>query len=88
MSHSKLVKKGQSYPVNKWNPSVKKYIKACAICGSQGYSPMISKDSTLKEVWKNDLTKILKPLSLDDLGRCKDCAIVHDKMDSKNQHTV
>ena len=41
MSHSKQTKRGFSLFVSKWNPSAKKYVNTCSICGSQGYSPVI-----------------------------------------------
>ena len=41
MSHSKLTRRGRSLYLEKWNPSAKKYICTCALCGKQGYSPAI-----------------------------------------------
>ena len=41
MSHSKQTKRGFSLYLNNWNPSAKKYINTCCICGSQGFSPVI-----------------------------------------------
>ena len=44
MSHSKVTKRGYSLYVEKWNPSAKKYINICAVCGHKGYSPVIERD--------------------------------------------
>ena len=82
MSHSKQTKRGFSLYIDKLNPSAKKYINTCSICGSQGYSPVILAEdfydkrpnlfSANKAIYE-ELTKILKPLPLDDLGRCSIC---------------
>ena len=77
MSHSKQTKRGYSIYLEKWNPSAKKYINTCAICGSKGYSPVI--EANLKDtVEYRELTKILTKMELDGLGRCSDCARVQD----------
>lgn len=44
MSHSKVTKRGYSLYIEKWNPSAKKYINICAVCGHKGYSPVIERD--------------------------------------------
>ena len=44
MSHSKMTKRGRSLYVEKWNPSAKKYINTCVLCGHKGYSPVIEQD--------------------------------------------
>ena len=83
MSHSKSIKRGGSLYVDKWNPSAKKYINRCCICGHQGYNPVIMEDDfhnkrlnlhSEKRAIYEKLTKKLKPLILDDLGRCDICA--------------
>ena len=83
MSHSKLNKRGVSLYLNKWNRSAKKYINICCICGSQGYSPVILEENfynrdphtyLVNRAIYQELTKALKPLPLDDLGRCEVCA--------------
>ena len=41
MSHSKYTKRGKSLYIEKWNPSAKRFINTCVICGAQGYNPSI-----------------------------------------------
>ena len=82
MSHSKHTKRGYSLSLEKWNSSAKKYINTCAICGHKGYSPVIEKEdfcnnSENKVIYK-ELSQILCSMQLDELGRCEDCAKVHD----------
>jgi hypothetical protein len=88
MSHSKLKKPGFSLYLNKWNPSGKKFINVCTICGRQGYSPVIlGADFSDKcpDVYSEkraifeELTRALKPLPLDDLGRCEECAKIQER---------
>lgn len=90
MSHSKKTKRGRSLFVEKWNPSAKRFINVCALCGSQGYDPAIDEDGFVYDDANNidnfehrairsELRSILKPLELDELGRCADCARVMDK---------
>ncbi len=79
MSHSKFIKRGQSMYINNWNPSAKKYINTCFICGKQGYSPAIEEadfiDGLERKVTYVELKKMFPaPLSLDSLGRCEECA--------------
>lgn len=82
MSHSKYTKRCYSLYIEKWNPSAKKYINTCAICGHKGYRPVIEQTdfcSNLenKAIYK-ELTKILSKMQLDKAGRCEDCAKVQD----------
>lgn len=83
MSHSKITKRGRSLYVEKWNPSSKKYINTCVLCGYKGYSPVIEQDdfcSTLENIAiYSELSKTLNKLELDTLGRCEQCAKIHDK---------
>ena len=44
MSHSKFTKRGHSLYLENWNPSAKKYINTCKICGHSGYSPVIEQE--------------------------------------------
>ena len=84
MSHSKHTKRGYSLYIEKWNGSAKKYINTCKICGHTGYSPVIESesfcDSSENKVIFEELAKTLSRLELDELGRCKYCAKIHDKM--------
>ena len=79
MSHSKFRKKGQSLYIDNWNPSAKKYVHVCYLCGRKGYSPAIEEDDFLttlerKAIYK-ELTRILdSALELDSFGRCAECA--------------
>lgn len=82
MSHSKFTKRGQSLYVNSWNPSAKKYINVCKICGHRGYRPGIEDEGFLSSP-KNravysSLTQTLEPLPLDELGRCEYCAKIQN----------
>lgn len=44
MSHSKYTKRGRSLYIENWNPSAKKYINTCTVCGYKGYSPAIEQN--------------------------------------------
>lgn len=84
MSHSKYNKRGYSLYLEKWNQSAKKYINTCAICGKKGYSPVIEQEEFCcnrenKVIYKG-LHKILNKMEIDTLGRCLDCARIHDKL--------
>ncbi len=87
MSHSKYTKRGYSLYIERWNASAKKYINTCAICGHKGYSPVIEAenftDNLENRAIYNNLSKTLNKLELDELGRCKDCARVQDKLYSE-----
>ena len=78
MSHSKINKNGYSLYIEKWNPKAKKYINTCALCGSQGYSPSIEHEGFVDDAERraiySELKKTLSALSLDNYGRCSDCA--------------
>ena len=85
MSHSKHTKKGRSLYIEKWNPSAKRLINTCVICGAQGYAPGIDDEGFIYDhaqkisdfehrAIRAELKRVLKPLSLDALGRCEDCA--------------
>lgn len=88
ISHSKHTKRGFSLYISKWNPSAKKYIRTCSLCGREGYNPSIlesgfcgtkEKFFSEKQAIYKELTKILKPLYLDELDRCDTCAKIQDK---------
>ena len=78
MSHSKINKKGYSLYIEKWNPKSKKYINTCTLCGKQGYNPSIEQEGFIDDAERqaiySELKKTLSALSLDDYGRCADCA--------------
>ena len=85
MSHSKYAKRGNSLYIEKWNPSAKRFINTCSVCGSKGYDPGIDDDGFVYDNAKkiadfehrairDELKRVLKPLPLDHLGRCTDCA--------------
>lgn len=78
MSHSKYRKKGQSLYIDNWNPSAKKYINICMVCGRKGYSPAIEEKDFINCVEREaiycELTKMFPcSLVLDSYGRCSDC---------------
>ena len=83
MSHSKFTKRGYSLYLENWNPSARKYINTCVICGHKGYSPVIDEDGFCDTVPNgaiySELKKTLRPLPLDALGRCEECARVQDR---------
>jgi hypothetical protein len=67
------------------NPSAKRFITTCAICGRQGYAPQIDdadfagNESTVfhrftRGKLKAMLCKYYEPLMLDRAGRCEECA--------------
>lgn len=85
MSHSKMTKRGRSHYAESRNPSAKRFINICICCGAKGYSPTIDDDGFIYDSAKKiidfehrairtELKRVLKPLSLDALGRCTDCA--------------
>ena len=82
MSHSKKTKRGYSLYLEEWNPSAKKYINVCKICGFKGYSPVIDEegfcDRTGDGVIYAELKRTLPKLQLDEYGRCEACARVQD----------
>ena len=82
MSHSKFTKRGKSLYLESWNPSVKKYINVCKICGHKGYSPAIEQEGFCNKAPNGaiyaELTATLPRLPLDELGRCEQCAKVLD----------
>lgn len=84
MSHSKYTKRGYSLYIENWNPSAKKYINVCSICGQKGYSSAIEEEVFCNNHENaticNELSKTLKKMDLDSLGRCKDCAIIQDRL--------
>ena len=89
MSHSKKTKRGYSLYVERWNPSAKRHINTCTLCGSIGYDPAIDDEGFIHpspnetdhvhSAIHAELTAIYKPLALDSLGRCETCARVMDK---------
>lgn len=90
MSHSKLTKRGKSLYLDNWNPSAKKYINNCYICGATGYDPSIEQNDFLNDPKRlgdlefkaiySELLKCYKPLFVDEYGRCTDCA---ERMDER-----
>ena len=78
MSHSKFSKKGISLYIKKINPESKKYINTCVICGATGYSPSIDcvgfDEDPIRQIVRKELKRTYPMLSLDDYGRCLDCA--------------
>ena len=82
MSHSKFTKRGYSLYLENWNPSAKKYINTCKICGHRGYSPAIDEDDFCNFLGNSaiytELKRTLSKLELDELGRCEDCARIQD----------
>ncbi len=82
MSHSKQTKRGRSLYIEVWNPSAKKYINVCKVCGRKGYSPVLEMEGFCDEI-KNraiysELKKTLQMLPLDEYGRCENCARLQD----------
>lgn len=76
--------------VENWNPGAKRFINTCSVCGAQGYSPTIDEEGFVFDktnnvnnrvhmVIRDELMTILDPLTLDELGRCEQCAKIMDK---------
>ena len=82
MSHSKMTGRGRSHYIESWNPDAKRFINTCVICGHKGYSPTIEQEGFCDLPFRSaiyvELKKTLKPLPLDELGRCEQCASVQD----------
>lgn len=82
MSHSKCNRRGHSFYVESRNPAAKKYINACLLCGTQGYSPALDApdfdDDNVRRIIHAELSRTMKPLPLDRLGRCDVCAARQD----------
>ena len=84
MSHSKFRKKGQSFYMDNWNPSAKRYINCCYLCGRKGYSPAIEErdfpNTPERKVIYGELMRMFdSSLPLDPFGRCDECARHQDK---------
>ena len=83
VSHSKMTKRGFSLYLERWSPSAKKYINICRICGHKGYSPVIEQNGFCSDrrntAIYEELTKTLRVMALDRLGRCEICARVQDR---------
>ncbi len=89
MSHSKMTKRGKSQYVDSWNPSAKRFIRTCVLCGCEGYDPSIDDDGFVNPsenvtdhehaAIRKSLRKIMKQLPLDELGRCEDCKRAMEK---------
>ncbi len=90
MSHSKFTKRGRSLYIQKWNPSAKRFIRTCVICGAQGYSPDIDDEGFVYDNAHNlshtehrairaELKRVFGPLALDRFGRCDACAKAMEK---------
>ena len=77
-----MTRRGRSLYLESWNPSAKKYVNTCKICGHRGYSPVIEQEGFCDTVPNGaiyeELKSTLKELALDELGRCEMCARVHD----------
>jgi len=88
MSHSKYIKRGSLYR-DLLKHRTKKLSNNCKICGCEGYSPvLLEKDfldpsskiySENRIVYEHLLHIFNKPLKLDNLGRCEDCARIQDE---------
>lgn len=79
MSHSKVSKRGRSLYVDNWNPSAKKYINTCILCGTKGYSPSIEDTDFCYDLEHQaiyaELTRAFPcALDVDSYGRCEKCA--------------
>ena len=84
MSHSKMTKRGRSHFVEAFNPNAKRFINECVLCGKRGYRASIEEEGFVhpspdKTDYEHrailaELAAVLPPLSLDEYGRCEDCA--------------
>lgn len=91
MSHSKMTKRGYSLYVEQWNPSAKRFINTCKVCGHRGYSPSIECegfcDTPKNRAIYTELKQTLRELALDEYGRCEICARLSDGAADKNRGT-
>ena len=79
MSNSKFRNNGQSLYIDNWNPTAKRYINICSLCGQKGYSPAIEEGDFIVDLEHqaiyNELRKMFRTaLVLDEWGRCLECA--------------
>jgi hypothetical protein len=83
MSHSKMTRRGKSHYLESWNPSAKRFIVSCSLCGHAGFKPEVLEPSfsltTKGRETRRELEAVLKPLSIDAAGRCETCAHVSAK---------
>jgi len=83
----KMTKRGRSHYVESWNPAAKNFIWTCKLCGTSGYKPSIEdegfEEDSVRRAIKAELMRITKPLSLDELGRCPECAAAMDKAEKQ-----
>ena len=61
-------------------PRAARWVNTCLICHAQGYKPempeTLNQDQT---ILKNNLMRYFKPLAVNDLGICAQCAAVQKK---------
>ena len=79
MPHSKHTKRGFSLYLERWNPSAKRYLNPCVLCGAKGYSPAVDEPDFERLSWENSVTakelrRMMRCLPLNEQGRCADCA--------------
>lgn len=78
MSHSKYIKRGDSYHFKSYGADAKRFIVQCAGCGRRGFRPSVLDDGfpvTLHRwVIRKNLEETLEPLELDEAGLCAECA--------------
>ena len=93
MSHSKMNKRGCSVYIENWNPSAKKFINTCSLCGATGYNPSIENEGFIhpspdvtdfehRAIYA-ELTQTLEPLSINSVGICSVCAKILGKESDK-----
>ncbi len=59
-------------------PRLLKWINVCTACGAKGYKPEMPPNNDPKFSGQN-LRRYFKPLALNELGRCEQCALYGDK---------
>jgi len=83
MSHSKMTRRGKSHYLESWNPSAKRFIVKCGLCGQVGFKPEVLEPSfSLTEkgrVTRRELEAVLKPLAVNAAGMCESCVSVSTK---------
>jgi len=78
-----MTKRGFSLYLEVWNPSAKRFINTCVLCGRKGYSPHIEESDFCINLERcaiySELIKVLPKMPIDSLGRCEDCARIQDE---------
>lgn len=56
----------------KEHPDIKRWLNQCIICGTTGYKPELP-ETIFPGLLAENIRKLFKPLSVDDLNICEQC---------------